>query len=149
LGKLGKVIIDFIFYDPINETLKRNGSRYDKVLDMWKEGADKKILSAVSRKGAPECKSMDESLTGEKTNTMIAFDQQVYGINSIALGESSVQYLAAFDLEYYDDIHYQKLSIEDGIRLFTKLVGYSPSFFVPSNGPVKPGIRKLSISLWN
>jgi len=46
-----------------------------------------------------------------------------------------LSYLAAFDLEFPEDIEYQKTVISEGLDLFEKLHGYKASFLVPPNGP--------------
>jgi len=84
-------------------------------------------------------------------NTLSAFEQGMWGFNNPGL----ITYQAAFDLEYPEDIEYQKNVIKEGLAIFEKLHGYKATFFVPPNGPFNSqleipafegGIRYLSTS---
>jgi hypothetical protein len=129
-------------YEPFTKTLGRY-KNHDRVLDLWKEGAANNLFVPQFH-GREHLNVMAwlRSLKSGKSATMQAFDYGVFGLNSIALKESTVSYLAAFDLEHKDDLKVQSESITEGISIFKELLGYKPLFFVPSNGPFNLTLEK-------
>ena len=57
---------------------------------------------------------------------------------------SNVQYQAAFDLEYSDELKYQKEILISGLKLFEDIHGYKAQFFVPPNGPINNSLEEVS-----
>jgi len=123
------------FYEPFTELAARLKNK-EYILDLWLEGEKSKIFEPQFHgREHLNVKAWMRALKSDQPKTKMAFEHGVYGINSIKLGESKVHYLASFDVEEKEDIGYQQSSITDGIELFRSLVRYSPTFFVPSNGP--------------
>jgi len=75
-------------------------------------------------------------------NTMQAFEQQCWGYaNENPLG---IDYQAAFDLEFKEDIISQNKAIVEGVELFEKIHGYRADFFVPPNGPFNNSLEETA-----
>lgn len=120
------------FYEPFTETLKKYPV-HDRVYQLWKEGAEKRLF--VPQFHGREHLNVQRwlrDLQAGNAHTRLAFDLGLWGIYS-PLIES--EYQAAFDLEFPSDLEYQHTVISEGIDLFVELLGYQPTFFVPTNGP--------------
>jgi len=138
------------FYEPFTETLKRY--KREDALKLWQEGITKRLF-------VPEFHGREHlnvqvwmrRLQNNDTHTMAAFEQGMWGFTHAGF----ITYQAAFDLEYPEDIDYQKSVVKEGLELFEKLHGYKATFFVPPNGPFNSqleiaafegGIKYLSTS---
>jgi hypothetical protein len=75
-------------------------------------------------------------------NTMLAFEEQCWGFHN--KNSHGIDYQAAFDVEYKEDIENQKLVIIQGLELFKKIHGYSADFFVPPNGPFNNQLEEIA-----
>jgi hypothetical protein len=124
------------YYEPVSVTLEKKGPGFNKVLDLWKEGAEKRLfIPQFHGREHLNINAWMRALKQNRPKTRTAFDYEVYCINPLTVGECRIQYLAAFDLDYAEDLMDQHSIIKDGIGLFSNLLGYTPSFFVPPNGP--------------
>lgn len=116
-------------YEPFTATLKRY-NRDDAFL-CWQEGMMKRLF--VPQFHGREHLNVQVWLralqSGDKHSHM-AFEEEVWGFNRQPMG-----YQAAFDVDFPQDIVYQKTVIDEGLQLFEQLHGYKATFFVPPNGP--------------
>jgi len=120
------------FYEPFTKTLERYG--LNDAFKMWQLGVKENLFVPQfhGREHLNVAVWLRYLQNGDK-NTMQAFEKQCWGYaNENPLG---IDYQAAFDLEHYSDLAYQKKVIEEGLNLFEKIHGYKADFFVPPNGP--------------
>jgi len=127
------------FYEPFTETLKRY--KREDALELWQEGINNRLF-------VPEFHGREHlnvqvwmrRLQKKDPHTLAAFEQGMWGF----INSDSITYQAAFDLEYPEDIEYQKSVIKEGLELFEKLHGYKATFFVPPNGPFNSQLEEFS-----
>lgn len=123
------------YYEPFTETLKRY-PQHDKVYELWNEGVKKRLF--VPQFHGREHLNVNAWLTAlqsSKPKTSLAFDLGITGINPVTIGESKIQYQAAYDIENASELEYLKSVIFEGTSLFEELLGYKATYFVPTNGP--------------
>jgi hypothetical protein len=138
------------FYEPFIETLKRY--KQEDAFNLWQEGVSNRLF--VPQFHGREHLNVQvwlRNLQNKDTHTLKAFEQGMWGFTNAGL----ITYQAAFDLEYPEDIDYQKSVVKEGLELFENLHGYKATFFVPPNGPFNSqleiaafegGIKYLSTS---
>jgi hypothetical protein len=122
------------YYEPFTRTLARY-PKHDKVLNLWKEGVERKLFVPQfhGREHLNVTAWMNALLKG-KPKTRIAFNNYLSGIDPVVIGESNLQYQAAYHINEATEINYLKQVLNEGILLFNRLLGYKPTFFVPPNG---------------
>ena len=129
------------FYEPFTITLKRYG--LNDAFKMWQLGVkeDLFIPQFHGREHLNIAVWLRNLQNGNK-NTMKAFEHQCWGYaNENPL---EIDYQAAFDLEFKEDITIQKQVVKEGLALFEKIHGYKADFFVPPNGPFNNQLEKTS-----
>ena len=128
------------FYEPFSETLNRYPA-HDRVLDLWKKGADKRIFVPQfhGREHLNVQRWMRDLQVGNP-HTMLAFENQLWGITSILIPRG---YQPAFEPDVPEDISYHASVLDTGIEMFKNLMGYTPEFFVPPNGPFNHGLMPV------
>ena len=142
------------FYEPFTETLKRYPT-HDKVLDLWKEGAEKRLFVPQfhGREHLNVPRWMRDLQAGNP-DTHLSFENGLWGITSPQIKKG---YQAALDPDLPEDIEYHASVLREGIDLFKSLMGYTPGFFVPPNGPfnhslmpvvAKKGIQYIMLEKW-
>jgi len=123
------------FYEPFTETLKRIPG-CEKSFDLWKEGISKKIfVPQFHGREHLNVQNWLRALQKGEEQTLLAFDEKIWGFNNKSIGGVSSSYLAAFDLINRNDLLYQETVLNEGLNLFEKLFGYKATFFVAPNGP--------------
>ena len=131
------------FYEPFTKTLDRYG--LDDAFKMWQLGVKENLFVPQfhGREHLNVAVWLRDLQNGNK-NTMQAFEQQCWGYaNENPLG---IDYQAAFDLEFKEDIMGQRKVIEEGVNLFEKIHGYKADFFVPPNGPFNNSLEEIAAS---
>lgn len=120
------------FYEPFTKTLDCYG--LNDAFKMWQLGVKENLF--VPQFHGREHLNVQvwlRDLIKGNANSMKAFNENCWGFsNTNTLG---IDYQAAFDVEFKEDIQYQKLVIKEGLALFEKIHGYRADFFVPPNGP--------------
>jgi hypothetical protein len=128
------------YSEPFTETLKRY-PMHDKVLELWKEGAEKGLF--VPQFHGREHLNVQRwlrDLHNRNKHTLLAFENELWGITSPLILKD---YQAAFDLDYPEDLDYLKTVIKEGIDLFEKMMKYPAKFFVPANGPFNLKLEEI------
>jgi len=139
------------FYEPFTATLQRYPN-HDRVYSLWQKGMEDRLFFPQyhGREHLNVIRWLNDLKNGNEV-TLLAFNQRLWGISSPRINH---EYLEAFAVDSLADIEQQKTIIADGIRLFSELLGYKPSFFVPPNGPfnwelenvlVQHGIKYLTL----
>lgn len=129
------------FYEPFTETLKRY--KREDAFNLWQEGIKKRLF-------VPEFHGREHlnvqvwlrNLQKKDAHTVSAFEQGMWGFNN----PGPITYQAAYDLEFPQDIEYQKTVIKEGLALFEKLHRYKATFFVPPNGPFNSQLEETSFN---
>ena len=132
------------FYEPFTKTLTRYYQN-DKSFELWKNGIEKRIF--IPQFHGREHLNVAEwmrALQQHDQETLLGFEQGVWGFVRKPLNGSSVSYQAAFDFFEPDDITIQAKSIKDGLALFQEIFGYMAKFFVPPNGPFNNSLEKVA-----
>jgi hypothetical protein len=132
------------YHEPFTKTLERYYGD-DSAYQLWKEGIRQHIF--VPQFHAREHINIGEWMralqSGDK-ETVLAFEQGVWGFNNMKNLVSGISYQAAFDLYNPEDLSIQALSIKEGLALFEELFGYKAGFFVPPNGPFNNSLEKVA-----
>jgi hypothetical protein len=120
------------FYEPFTETLKRYNR--EDAFPLWQEGIQKKLfIPQFHGREHLNVQVWMRALKNKDEHTLLAFDNGMWGFkNKLPHG---INYQAAFDIEFLEDLEVQKSVITEGLELFEKLHGYKATFFVPPNGP--------------
>ena len=132
------------YYEPFTKTLERyhgDGAAYQ----LWQEGIRHHIF--VPQFHAREHINIAEwmrALQCRDKETLLAFEQGLWGFNNMKNLASGISFQAAFDFYNPEDLDIQALSIKEGLDLFEKLFGYRASFFVPPNGPFNNSLEKVA-----
>lgn len=129
------------FYEPFTKTLDRYG--LNDAFKMWQLGVKENLFVPQfhGREHLNVAVWLRDLQNGNK-NTMQAFEQQCWGYaNENPLG---IDYQAAFDLEFKEDIISQNKAIVEGVELFEKIHGYRADFFVPPNGPFNNSLEETA-----
>lgn len=127
------------FYEPFIETLKRY--KREDAFDLWKEGIQKRLF--VPQFHGREHLNVQvwlRELQNMDKQTHLAFESGLWGFKNAG----KITYQAAFDLQYPEDVKYQKSVIASGLVLFEQLHGYKASFFVPPNGPFNTHLEETA-----
>jgi hypothetical protein len=128
------------YSEPFSETLKRYPA-HDKVLELWKEGAEKRLfIPQFHGREHLNVQRWLRDLQVQNKHTLVAFENQLWGINSPLIPKG---YQAAFDLDFPEDLDYLQTVIKEGIDLFEKLMEYPAKFFVPTNGPFNLKLEEI------
>jgi hypothetical protein len=127
------------FYESFSETLKRYPT-HDRVLDLWKEGAEKRLFLPQfhGREHLNVQRWLRDLQTGNP-HTLLAFENRLWGIYSPLI---RFEYQAAFDIDTPEDLPYMHEVLKEGVELFKNILGYQPTFFVPTNGPFNLALEK-------
>jgi hypothetical protein len=132
------------YHEPFTQTLQRYYGD-DSAYQLWKEGIRHRIF--VPQFHAREHINIAEwmrALHARDKETLLAFEQGLWGFNNMKNLASGISYQAAFDLYNPADLSIQASSIKEGLILFDKLFGYKASFFVPPNGPFNNALEKVA-----
>jgi hypothetical protein len=126
------------FFEPFTYTLERYG--LSDSIRLWQEGINSKLFIPQfhGREHLNVCVWMRALQAGD-SYTLEGFNEGFWGFRNRKF--TPINYQAAFDLEFYNDLSVQKDVISTGLDLFLQLHGYKANFFVPPNGPFN---RELS-----
>jgi len=130
-------------YELFTDTCK-SYPKHDRVYDLWKEGIEQRLLVPEfhGREHLNVQRWMKALQKGCKA-THLAFEYGVTGISSGINGEQIEGYQAAFDIDYLEDVNYQKEVLQTGLNYFEELYGYRATFFVPPNGPFNNSLETV------
>jgi hypothetical protein len=119
-------------YESLDETLKRYYPN-ENVLEVWRQGIDAKIFHPEfhGREHLNPGLWMAALKEGDK-NVHLAFDNESIGARATSLRKYTGGYLSAFDFKDNTDRQKQEQVIEEGIKIFSTLFGYSPRHFTSS-----------------
>jgi hypothetical protein len=125
-------------YKTLDHTL-RDYPKHDKVLDLWKYGAQNRIfVPALHGREHVNVKRFMEALNDRQNPGLkISFDHQSIGA-SLWKTNRIKEYLGALHPDSPSEILEIQHIIQDGASIFEKLCGYKPTHFIgPNREPVR------------
>jgi len=134
------------YYEPFTTTL----NRYDGCRDsfkLWKEGIENNIF--IPQFHCREHLNVPvwiKALSRGHKNTIIAFNNRLWGISTANDPEIGIEYQAAFDFIDPKDLDYHKEVITSGLNLFEQILGYRATYFVPPNGPLSSRLEEVCVN---
>ncbi|KAF0200324.1 MAG: hypothetical protein FD170_3582 [Bacteroidetes bacterium] len=116
-------------YEPFTETLKRY-SAHSKSFDLWKEGINNSVFRPQfhGREHLNVIKWM-KALADNTGNVRMAFDNNMFDISS-SISKTDDSFLEALNLVDPNEIHFQKQSLADGLKLFENIFNYQSKTFI-------------------
>jgi hypothetical protein len=120
-------------YELVTDTMKKYHG-CENSFAYWKEGLEYKIFY-------PEFHGREhldvslwlDALQKQYDETKVAFDLNVFGISKKISSEDRDSFLSAMNYKSIQDKVQKISSIKDGISIFKKLLGYSPSSYIAAN----------------
>ncbi|WP_044262467.1 hypothetical protein [Saccharicrinis fermentans] len=133
-------------FEPFTETLNRYQG-CESSYALWLQGIENRLFVPQfhGREHLNVLPWLRALKSGHK-NTLLAFDNQLWGISTAQDPDIGLEYQAAFDFRQVEDLEYQKEVIRTGLDLFEQLLGYRASFFVPPNGPFSKKLEESCVS---
>lgn len=121
-------------YELFTDTLKKYSNAHQTSFDLWKEGIESKIFIPQfhGREHLNYKRWMNALKQGDKY-TRLAFNENVFGHPINQESPFFKNYMAAFDIDDEDDIYKQIDVIEEGLKIFKDILGYSPTSFIAPN----------------
>lgn len=145
-------------FESANETYQKY-PHHDRVEGIWRKSIrERLIVPQFHGREHLNVQFWMRDLQEKKKYTLEAFENRITGIPPIYKGTPIRDYQAAFAIEGITDVELQKSIIEEGVQLFTRMHGYIPRYFIPTNGPFstllepivyKTGIRYLGTGKMN
>jgi hypothetical protein len=120
-------------YEPFPETLKRY-PRHERSFEIWKQGIEQKLFWPQFH--GREHLNVSLWLTMLKQHseeTMLSFENGLFGISTNITKEKRKSYLAALDFENPSELEWQKAMLADGLELFEKIFGFRSSSYIATN----------------
>jgi hypothetical protein len=143
------------YYELFTETLNRYPG-CENTFKLWKEGIMKRLfVPQFHGREHLNVKVWMRALKSMNKNTVMAFNNGMWGISTANDPEINVEFQAAFDIVDPNDLMYQEGVIATGLDLFENLFGYRAKVFVPPNGSFSSkleaiccnkGVKYLSVS---
>ncbi len=129
------------FYEPFTKTLERY-NKQDAFL-LWQQGLSAKLfVPQFHGREHLNVAAWMRSLQRRDPDTLAAFEKGMWGFKN--KDNKKVNFQAAFDLEFPEDVELQKKIIEVGLSLFQQIHGYRATFFVPPNGPINNALEQTA-----
>lgn len=122
------------YYETFDQTLKKYSSLHTNSLSLWKQGIDSGVFMPQfhGREHLNYKRWMTALKQGDKY-TRLAFNENVFGHPINQKSTFFKNYMAAFDIDEEEDIYKQINVIEDGLKIFKNILGYSPTSFIAPN----------------
>lgn len=118
------------YYEPFTETLKRYPNRDFK---MWREGMREKLFyPQLHGREHLNIGRWMRIIQSRSKETMISFENRMFGISTSISKENRRSYMAALDYEPGDE-HIAIRSIVEGYDLFNKIFKYKSDSFIGPN----------------
>ncbi len=121
------------YYEPFTETLKKYPNHH-KSFDLWQQGIRAGVFKPQfhGREHLNVNRWLRALQSGAK-ETLLAFENNLFGISTTITGEKRKSYLAALDFDSPEEISNHEKILEDGITLFERIFGYKPATFIATN----------------
>jgi len=131
------------FYEPFTETLKRYPGCEDS-FKLWKKGIENKLFfPQMHGREHLNVSSWMMALRGGDKQTLMAFDEGLWGFVPDQELNPGADFQAAFMLGKPDELEYHKKILKEGLDLFENLFCYRAEYFVSPNGPFNNSLNKF------
>ncbi|GHT65433.1 hypothetical protein AGMMS50239_25410 [Bacteroidia bacterium] len=121
------------YYQTFTETLK-NYPHHTHSFELWQEGINKNIFyPQYHGREHLNVNRWLNSLRNNSKETILAFEQNIFGLSTNIVHENRKSFMAAYDLDEINDIKKQSAIIQEGLFLFKEILGYSPVSFIAPN----------------
>lgn len=124
---------EIYYYEPFIDTLKRYPG-CEKSFEIWKQGIVNKLFwpQFHGREHLNVNRWMG-MLKKKSEETLIAFENNLFGISTNITKEKRKSYLAAFDFDNPEELEWQKEVLIDGLNLFENIFGYRSNSYIATN----------------
>ena len=128
-------------FEPFTKTLERYHN-HSGSFNLWQEGIEKKLFYPQfhGREHLNVKRWMKQLQKGSK-ETMLAFENQLFGISTNITTEKRKSYLAALDWDEESDLAYHKELLSKGLDLFEDLFKYRSASYIATNYTWHPDIE--------
>lgn len=129
------------FYEPFTETLKRYPQHKD-AFKLWQQGREENLF--IPQFHGREHLNVNrwlKSLQAGSKETMLAFNNNLFGISTNITSEKRKSYLASLDFDDKSELDWQKQMLGDGLNLFKTIFGYDSKTFIANNYTWNPEIE--------
>lgn len=118
------------FYEPFTETYKRYPN-HDKVLQLYKEGIEKKILLPQfhGREHVNVARWLKALQANDKA-AHLAFEQNMFSVHAERNPKVVNEWMDALDADSAEELNAKSAIVEDGLDLFKKIWGFSSKSFI-------------------
>lgn len=130
------------YYQDIFQTLK--DYQQEDAIPLWKKGFEEGMfVPEFHGREHLNVKLWMQALQHKDKDTLEAFRYKCWGFKP---KQANMSYQAAFDVKDIEDISKHKEIITDGVRLFEKVHGRKPRFFVPPNGVIHQEVINKAVT---
>lgn len=129
------------FYEPFTETLKRS-TEHQGSFNLWQQGIESGVFHPQFH--GREHLNVKKWLKVLRDNDPImrpAFELETFGLTPKVDIRIDGTYMGAFDSGMKEDIEFYNSTIEDGLKLFTKIFNYSSKTFIATRYTWSPQIE--------
>jgi hypothetical protein len=130
------------YFETFDKSLSRYPKHY-KSLALWFEGIKHKVFYPQfhGREHLNVNRWMKNLRSGSK-ETILAFENDMFGISTTISKEKRKSYMAAFDYDEITEVVEHKEIIKQGLSIFKEIFGYHSSSFIAPNGVWNKGLAK-------
>lgn len=121
------------YYQPFTETYKLYPN-HSNSYEMIKKGIEEKVyMPQFHGREHLNISRWLRNLQNKSKETLLAFENELFGISTTISAEKRKSYLAAFDFDDLAELKNQKEIIKDGLGLFKRIFGFSSLSFIATN----------------
>lgn len=119
------------FFEPFTETIKQYSNRN---FDSWKEGIENKLFfPQFHGREHLNIRRWLSTLQKKSKEVHLAFDNNFFGISSTISNEKNPSFMAALDMDDDQALKLNNTTIEEGLKMFNQIFGYSSESFIAPN----------------
>lgn len=130
-------------FESIIETFKKY-SMHNKSFDLWKQGINDGIFfPQFHGREHLNVNRWLEALREGSEETMLAFDNYMFGLSVLITKEKRRSYMAAYDYDLPEEVELHKNIIKEGLDMFEDLFGFRSESFIAPNGTWDPSLASV------
>jgi len=130
------------FYEPFTKTLERY-PKHVQSFNLWQQGISEGIF--IPQFHGREHLNVNrwlKVLQSSSRETLMAFENKLFGLSTTITSEKRKSYLAALDFDDQSELIWQKNMLKDGLELFEKVFGYPSKTYIATNYVWHPVIEE-------
>lgn len=148
-GKIKNSGFSEYHFEPFTQTLKRY-PKHSGSFGLWQDGIEKKLFyPQFHGREHLNVKRWMNQLQSGSAETMLAFENQLFGISTNITTEKRKSYMAALDWDDESDLAYHKELLSEGLDLFKDLFKYRSESYIATNytwhPDVEPGLAEKGV----